>query len=95
MPEGAVCCSTHYCPAGNTCTTDSCIAGSGGGSTGGGSSGGGSSGGGSDECDAGKKTCDSLYCIPSTGVCCGDGDGAYCKVTPPPLSSSLTSKQPN
>lgn len=86
MPEGAVCCplSGGYCDAGYTCTADDkCTP-----SSGGGSSGGGSGGGGSSTCDAGRIECDSDYCIPSDGTCCGIGQGNYCKVSPPPPPSS-------
>lgn len=30
-------------------------------------------------CDAGKVTCDTTWCMPSTGSCCGIGDGSYCE----------------
>lgn len=97
MPEGAVCCplSGGYCDAGYTCTADDkCTPSSGGGSSGGGGGGGGSGGGGSSTCDAGRIECDSDYCIPSDGTCCGIGQGNYCKVSPPPSLFTLPKYSP-
>lgn len=32
-------------------------------------------------CEAFSKTCDSQFCIPTTAICCNDGNGAYCKLS--------------
>ncbi|SPQ23307.1 c58de0b6-9748-4b98-9eba-8357ea482849 [Thermothielavioides terrestris] len=83
MPSGSTCCAPdfksfcdpgYYCTTDGgcyVCTSDGCERGSGGG-------GGGGGGGGSSGCDQGEKACDSDYCIPSGGVCCGLGNGNYC-----------------
>ncbi|AEO63954.1 uncharacterized protein THITE_157867 [Thermothielavioides terrestris NRRL 8126] len=72
IPDDAQCCpDSGYCKPGYVCTSDGCERGSGGG-------GGGGGGGGSSGCDQGEKACDSDYCIPSGGVCCGLGNGNYC-----------------
>ncbi|KAK0673212.1 hypothetical protein QBC41DRAFT_312329 [Cercophora samala] len=78
MPSSGVCCpGGGYCDAGYECTTtDTCRRA---GSSGGGSSGGGSSGGSTTTCGAGRKRCDSGYCIPEDGTCCNRGTGRYCE----------------
>ena len=84
MPSTGVCCpGGGYCDAGYTCTSDNkCRAGT---STGG--------GGGGSSCDTGKVLCDTNYCIPTGGVCCGFGAGKYCDVSQP--LSQQTKKQTN